>query len=102
LICFNDRLALDAYQALSDAGLANPTTSPWSPSTTTSSRPECARTDHGHYELGRAAVELLLEHAQTAGSGEAHVHRIPMPLRNRESVGRNTTAALSPHESTVT
>ena len=38
-----------------------------------------------HYELGRAAIELLLA-APVTGERRATIHRIPMPLRERESV----------------
>ena len=64
LICFNDRLALGAYQALADAGLDVPADvsvvsfdddliASWvKPQLTTVALP--------HYELGRAAIEVLL------------------------------------------
>jgi LacI family transcriptional regulator len=94
LICFNDRLALGAYQALAEAGLAVPddvsvvsfdddVIASWiKPQLTTVALP--------HYELGRAAIELLLEERR-----EPLVRRIPMPLRERESV-RARTRTLKP------
>ena len=68
LICFNDRLAFGAYQALAEAGLTVPTDvsvvsfdddvlASWvKPQLTTVALP--------HYELGRAAIELLLDPKQ--------------------------------------
>ena len=41
-----------------------------------------------HYELGRAAIELLLDDEYSTASGEPLVRRIPMPLRERGSVRR--------------
>jgi LacI family transcriptional regulator len=94
LICFNDRLALGAYQALHDAGLKVPrdvsvvsfdddAIASWTrPSLTTIALP--------HYDLGRKAVEVLfaeIDRDPTAGDVKAEVHRVPMPLRMRESVG---------------
>ena len=91
IITFNDRLALGAYQALHDAGLEVPRDmsvvsfddaplAQWMrPGLTTFAIP--------HYELGRRAVELVLE--TIAGRGDATssvVHRVPMPLRPRGSV----------------
>jgi len=90
LICFNDRLALGAYQALADAGLEVPADvsvvsfdddliASWvKPQLTTVALP--------HYELGRAAIAVLLDGGRQPANGEPGVHRIPMPLRVRESV----------------
>jgi LacI family transcriptional regulator len=87
LICFNDRLALGAYNAVADAGLAVPSDvsvvsfdddpiASWvQPKLTTIAIP--------HYELGRKSIELLLDGRTGAGQ---RVFRIPMPLRLRESV----------------
>ena len=72
LICFNDRLAFGAYQALADAGLEVPTDvsivsfdddvlASWvKPQLTTVALP--------HYDLGRAAIEVLLDRGQRAAS----------------------------------
>ncbi|QFY07747.1 substrate-binding domain-containing protein [Nonomuraea phyllanthi] len=93
LICFNDRIAMGAYQALDDAGLKvpgdvsvvsfddHPIASWIRPTLTTVALP--------HYELGRTAVDVLFaeigrEHADAERVGE--VHRVPMPLRSRESI----------------
>lgn len=95
LICFNDRLAFGAYQAVQEAGLAIPddvsvvsfddaSVAGWlRPGLTTFALP--------HRALGRRAVELLLElveqerdPASTPAPGI--VHRLPMPLRSRGSV----------------
>ena len=84
-ICLNDRIALGVYQALSahylripadvsvvsfdDSDLAS-----WlSPGLTSVALP--------YFDLGRRAVELLLDPGRAAGS-----HRIPMPLRTRQSI----------------
>ena len=92
LICFNDRLALGAYQALAEAGLSVPgdvsvvsfdddLIASWiKPQLTTVALP--------HYELGRAAIRVLRGEAEAPTNGHAGVLRIPMPLRERESVGR--------------
>ena len=40
-----------------------------------------------HYELGRAAIEVLLdENPQQRSNGRPMISRVPMPLRERESV----------------
>jgi LacI family transcriptional regulator len=90
LICFNDRLALGAYNALADAGLAVPSDvsvvsfdddpiASWvQPQLTTIAIP--------HYELGRKSIELLLDGAAHAHAAGETVFRIPMPLRQRASV----------------
>lgn len=93
IICFNDRLALGAYQALAEAGLAVPRDvsvvsfddddiASWiRPGLTTVALP--------HYELGRTAVEVLFDAmGGREGDGDApgRVHRVPMPVRVRESV----------------
>lgn len=89
LICFNDRLSMGAFQALEDAALMvardvsvisfddEPVASWLRPALTSIALP--------HYELGRQAIELLLAPGSEAPGG---VHRVPMPLRLRESVGR--------------
>jgi LacI family transcriptional regulator len=91
LICFNDRLAFGAYQALADAGLAVPddvsvvsfdddTLASWV-------RPQLTTVGLPHYELGRTAIEVLLDTSrQRTADGRARIHRVPMPLRKRESV----------------
>jgi LacI family transcriptional regulator len=91
LICFNDRLAFGAYQALADAGLEVPTDvsivsfdddvlASWvKPQLTTVALP--------HYDLGRAAIEVLLDRKQAQSpDGHPRIKRIAMPLRERESV----------------
>jgi LacI family transcriptional regulator, galactose operon repressor len=116
LICFNDRIAFGAYQALDDVGLKvpadvsvvsfddHPIASWMRPKLTTVALP--------HYELGRKAVDVLFIEmgrsspaeaggddpvaGQSAGQGaglehdgqehDGQVHRVPMPLRERESV----------------
>jgi LacI family transcriptional regulator len=93
IISFNDRLAFGAYQALQEAGLSvphdmsivsfddNPLADWLRPGLSTFAIP--------HYDLGRRAVELLLEAIETNDDeppAHAIVHRLPMPLRSRGSV----------------
>ena len=92
LICFNDRLALGAYNALAEAGLGVPSDvsvvsfdddpiASWiHPQLTTIAIP--------HYELGRRSVELLLGDGVNGDRAEATVDRVPMPIRYRDSVSR--------------
>ena len=98
LICFNDRLAIGAYNALNDFGLEIPADvsvvsfdddpiASWI-------RPKLTTIAIPHYELGRRSVEALLaaegpeelERASSAGV----VVRVPMPLRERASVQQAT------------
>jgi LacI family transcriptional regulator len=89
LICLNDRVALGAYQALREAGVDIPgdvsvlsfddsELAAWL-------RPQLTSIALPHYQLGRQAVETLLNIADRA---EPTVRRVPMPVRHRESVGR--------------
>jgi LacI family transcriptional regulator len=94
LICFNDRIAMGAYQALDDYGLKVPAEvsvvsfddhpiAAWM-------RPKLTTVALPHYELGRKAVDVLFteierDHVDPGQVGE--VHRVPMPVRSRESVG---------------
>ncbi|WP_187369919.1 LacI family DNA-binding transcriptional regulator [Streptomyces boluensis] len=87
LVCSTDRVSFGAYQALAEAGLSVPQDvsvvsfddqdiAGWlKPALTTVALP--------HHELGRKAVELIL------GDGplRAETHRVPMPLRERDSIG---------------
>ncbi|MEW9534711.1 LacI family DNA-binding transcriptional regulator [Microbispora sp. NPDC049125] len=93
LICFNDRLALGAYQALDDFGLKVPgdvsvvsfddhPIAAWM-------RPKLTTVALPHYELGRAAVDVLfaeMGRQDEDAHREGEVHRVPMPVRVRESV----------------
>jgi LacI family transcriptional regulator len=99
LICFNDRIAMGAYQVLDDYGLKVPTDvsvvsfddhpiAAWM-------RPKLTTVALPHYELGRKAVDVLFteiarDHADSGQVGE--VHRVPMPVRSRESVAPPPTA----------
>lgn len=85
-ICLNDRTALGTYQAVQEAGLGIPhdvsivsfdgsDLASWL-------RPALTSIAIPHFEMGRRAVELLLE-----PSPEPAVHRIPMPVQHRDSVG---------------
>jgi LacI family transcriptional regulator len=97
LICLNDRIAFGTYQALQEAGLDVPgdvsvvsfddsELAAWM-------RPQLTSVSLPHYELGWQAVELLLrpmdpDDARPVGD----VHRVPMPVRHRGSVGAPRTA----------
>lgn len=91
LICFNDRLAMGAYEALRAAGLEigrdvsvvsfddDPLASWLRPGLTSIAIP--------HYELGRRAVDALFDEMDRAAPGErGRVIRVPMPARARASV----------------
>ncbi|GIH12749.1 alanine racemase [Rugosimonospora africana] len=85
LICLNDRVAFGAYQAAAEAGLTVPddvsVVSFDDSSLASWLRPGLTSIAIPHFELGRLAVELLLAEVP------AHdVHRVTMPLRERESV----------------
>ncbi|HET9058334.1 MAG TPA: LacI family DNA-binding transcriptional regulator [Acidimicrobiales bacterium] len=94
LVCFNDRLSVGAYQALEDAGRKvgedvsivsfddDPVASWLRPQLTSIALP--------HYELGKCAVEILLSGGGRERSG-ARVHRVPMPVRLRDSVRKPIT-----------
>jgi LacI family transcriptional regulator len=85
VICMNDRLAFGVYQALTEAGLVIPrdmsvisfdddAIAAWlRPSLSTAALP--------HEQMGRRAVELLLD------GSTADKHLVHMPLRRRGSVG---------------
>ncbi|TQK20324.1 LacI family transcriptional regulator [Microbacterium sp. SLBN-154] len=103
IITFNDRLAFGAYQALQEAGMRVPDDfslvsfddhqlAGWlHPGLTTFAIP--------HYELGRRAVQYLLDGEDDA---VAAVERIEMPLRSRGSVapvgGVAPSGAVTPSE----
>lgn len=91
LICFNDRLALGAYQALGDNGLRvpadvsvisfddDPIASWIKPRLTTLAIP--------HYDLGRQAVDALFGASdRPQANPTAEIRRVPMPLRERDSI----------------
>jgi LacI family transcriptional regulator len=85
VICLNDRVALGAYQAAQEAGLAIPDElsvvsfddsdlAGWL-------RPGLTSIALPHYELGRRAVRMLL-----AAEGNPRTDLVPMPVRERGSV----------------
>jgi LacI family transcriptional regulator len=87
LICLNDRIALGAYQALRAAGRTIPDEvsvisfddsdlAAWL-------RPQLTSISLPHYQLGWQAVETLL-----GPPSEPAVHRLPMPVRLRASIGK--------------
>ncbi|WP_214366924.1 LacI family DNA-binding transcriptional regulator [Pseudonocardia sp. H11422] len=100
LICYNDRIALGAYQALQEAGLDIPgdtSVVSFDDSDLASwLRPKLTSVALPHYDMGRIAVELLLSERSDEGDGlvdaaaDAGVDDVvwvPMPLRQRASVG---------------
>ncbi|GDY41375.1 hypothetical protein SANT12839_022570 [Streptomyces antimycoticus] len=92
LVCSTDRVSFGAYQALAEAGLSVPQDvsvvsfddqdiAGWlKPALTTVALP--------HHELGRRAVELILGEEPLGAS----THRVPMPLRERESIAPSRPA----------
>ncbi len=106
LICFNDRVALGAYQALADAGLDVPADvsvvsfdddlmASWV-------RPQLTTVALPHYELGREAINVLLEEdPQRRSNRPPPIHRIPMPLRERDSVRRLPSSQRRARAATV-
>ena len=87
LVCFNDRIALGAYQAVKEAGLRIPDDvsvlsfddselAAWL-------RPQLTSISLPHYQLGWRAVELLLGKPSTPG-----IVRMPMPVRRRASISK--------------
>ncbi|MDK1475236.1 LacI family DNA-binding transcriptional regulator [Streptomyces sp. 549] len=87
LICSTDRIAFGAYQALHDAGRSVPgdvsVVSFDDQDIASWQRPALSTIALPHYELGRRAVELLMDSAPLA----PRTHRVPMPLRERASIG---------------
>lgn len=86
LICLNDRLAMGTYQAVADAGLRIPedlSVVAFDDSDLASwLRPQLTSVALPHFELGRLAVELLLDPDSAPGT-----RLVDMPLRSRASVG---------------
>ncbi|MDX8032718.1 LacI family DNA-binding transcriptional regulator [Lentzea sp. BCCO 10_0856] len=94
LVCFNDRLAFGAYQALGEAGLAvpgdvsvvgfddHPVASWMRPRLTTIALP--------HHELGARAVAVLVDMLERRGRDvrPPMTYRVPMPVREGGSVAR--------------
>ncbi|MEO3745571.1 LacI family DNA-binding transcriptional regulator [Plantactinospora sp. B5E13] len=84
VICMNDRLAFGAYQALGEAGLAVPTdisvVSFDDDPIATWLRPGLATAALPHEQMGRRAVEILLD------GGTTEPTLVPMPLRRRRSI----------------
>jgi LacI family transcriptional regulator len=87
VVCFNDRIAMGVYQALGARGLRVPgdlsVVSFDDSDLAVWLQPALSSVALPHRELATAAVGLLL------GEGRPPVgeHRIPMPLRLRESIG---------------
>ncbi|AKH81543.1 LacI family transcriptional regulator [Streptomyces sp. CNQ-509] len=93
LICLNDRIALGAYQALDDHGLKVPADvsviSFDDHPIATWIRPKLTTVALQHYELGRKAVDVLFTEIERHHKGvgpDQRTHRVPMPVRMRESV----------------
>lgn len=91
LVCLNDRIAVGAYQALDDFGLKVPAdvsvVSFDDHPVATWVRPKLTTVALPHYELGRKAVEVLLAEIDRGDEpGRGETHRVPMPVRMRDSV----------------
>ena len=86
LICLNDRIAMGAYQAAQEVGLAIPddlSVVSFDDSDIASwLQPQLSSVAIPHFELGRRAVEILLSQNRSTD-----IQRVPMPLRERASVG---------------
>ena len=99
IVCFNDRLAMGAYQALQDHGLRipedvsvvsfdNASIAGWMrPGLTTIALP--------HRTMGKRAADVLIDlidHQRTSPDAPAprDTHRIPMPVRVRDSIATKT------------
>jgi LacI family transcriptional regulator len=92
--------ATGAYQALADAGLDVPgdvsvvsfdddLMASWV-------RPQLTTVGLPHYELGRVAISVLLDDdQQQRSSRQPEIHRIPMPLSERDSVRRQPSSRRS-------
>lgn len=102
MICFNDRLAMGAFQALGERGLRIPDDvsvisfddvafAPWlRPALTTFALP--------HRAMGKRAADLLVDLIEAEKDAslpgvEAGPHLLPMPLRVRASVRERAAAA---------
>ncbi|GGW74902.1 LacI family DNA-binding transcriptional regulator [Streptomyces galilaeus] len=87
LVCLTDRLSMGAYQALDEAGLSVPgdvsVISFDDQDIAAVLRPALTTMQLPHARLGRLAVELILRQ----GPLEAAVHRVAMPLQERDSIG---------------
>lgn len=85
LICLNDRVAFGAYECLRERGLRIPhdvSVVSFDDSDLASwLRPRLTSVALPHYELGAAAVTLLVEDRL-----DPQVLRLPMPIRTRDSV----------------
>ena len=93
VVCMNDRVAFGVYQALDDHGLRVPDDvsvvsfddhelASWM-------RPQLTTVALPHYELGRAAVDVLfgeIDRHRDGGEPVGGIRRVPMPVRLRGSV----------------
>jgi len=102
LVCFNDRLAMGAYQALNDGGLSVPqdvsVVSFDDSSIANWLRPGLTTVALPHRTMGKRAADLLIDaieqHAAEPDSPESPgTHKIPMPLRVRGSIRSSATKA---------
>ncbi|MFL6129830.1 MAG: LacI family DNA-binding transcriptional regulator [Mycobacteriales bacterium] len=100
LVCMNDRVAFGTYQALQEAGVGIPgdvSVVSFDDSDLASwLRPQLTSVALPHHDLGWRAVELLL--AADPAHPATEIERLPMPLRERLSVGPPRTPACAPAE----
>lgn len=99
IVCFNDRLAMGAYQALQDNGLRIPkdvsVVSFDNASIAGWMRPGLTTVALPHRSMGKRAADVLIdviEHQRTSPNRPSprDTHRIPMPVRVRDSIARRT------------
>lgn len=102
LVCFNDRLAMGAYQALQDHGLQIPkdvsVVSFDNASIAGWMRPGLTTVALPHRSMGKRAADVLIdviEHQRTSPKAPSprDIHRIPMPIRVRDSIARIDSGA---------
>jgi LacI family transcriptional regulator len=96
LICFNDRLAVGAYNALAESSLSIPedvsVVSFDDDPLATWIRPQLTTVAIPHYELGRRSIELLLSGVGSEPGERGLIERVAMPLRERASIQRPRVA----------
>ncbi|WP_454293200.1 LacI family DNA-binding transcriptional regulator [Salana multivorans] len=93
LFCFNDRMAMGAYQAAHEVGLRVPQDLSVigfdnQELIAASLRPGLTTVALPHYEMGRWAADVLLDAIEGEGVNDPRHATLPCPLVRRESVAR--------------
>ncbi len=91
LFCFTDRIAMGAYQAAAALGLSVPRDVSIvgfddQEIISTNLRPGLTTMALPHYEMGKWAVDTLLDHINTGGNAPVVHQLLPCPLVRRASV----------------